>query len=92
MTGEVGRLRLSSPAANSLAAQRAPRSFSHQTGVAGSPPGFKSNSKKERAMAAKIRANSKEFTLSWEEFEKNFYHAKESAEDFEMNLKQAGNC
>lgn len=43
-------------------------------------------------MAAKIRANSKEFTLSWEEFEKNFYHAKESAEDFEMNLKQAGNC
>lgn len=43
-------------------------------------------------MAAKIRANSKEFTLSWEEFEKTFYHAKESAEDFEMNLKQAGNC
>lgn len=44
-------------------------------------------------MAVKIRANSKEFTLSWEEFEKAFYCVDgcKEVEDIEP-LKQAGNC
>lgn len=93
MTGEVGRLRLSSPAASSLAAQRAPRSFSHQTGVAGSPLGFKSNSKKERAMAVKLHKNSRDFTLSWEDFEKAFYCIEGCKESDDIEpLKKAGNC
>lgn len=44
-------------------------------------------------MAVKIRANSKEFTLSWEEFEKGFYRVKghEEVDDIDI-LKKAGNC
>lgn len=43
-------------------------------------------------MAVKIRVNSREFTLSWEEFEKAFYNAAGCVEVVDIDLKKAGNC
>lgn len=43
-------------------------------------------------MAVKIRVNNREFTLSWEEFEKAFYNAAGCVEELDIELKKAGNC
>jgi hypothetical protein len=44
-------------------------------------------------MAAKIRENSREFSLSWEEFEKAFYRIEVNAEALDViHLKSAGSC
>jgi len=86
-------LRLASLPASSLVARRAPWSFSLRTGVAGSPPGSQSNMRRREAMAVKLHKNSRDFTLSWEDFEKAFYRVKghEEVDDIDI-LKKAGNC
>lgn len=44
-------------------------------------------------MAVKLHKNSRDFTLSWEDFEKAFYRVKEHEEVDNIDiLKKAGNC
>jgi hypothetical protein len=45
-----------------------------------------------RAMAVKVRLNSREFLLSWDEFERAFYSVIGCVEIVDIYHSQAGNC
>jgi hypothetical protein len=43
-------------------------------------------------MAVKVRLNSREFLLTWEEFEEAFYRATGCVEIIDIYHSKAGNC